>query len=61
MRRLQWEQSIRGSLDVVEGAYQVVSDQAGSFRIELLEIVVIILIAIEIALSVYELVHRSTS
>jgi hypothetical protein len=47
----QWEQSIRGSLDVVEGAYQVVSDQSASFRIELLEVVVIVLITIEIFLA----------
>ena len=46
-----WEQSIRRSLDVVEGAYQVVSDQSGAFRIELLEIVVIVLIAIEILMA----------
>jgi uncharacterized Rmd1/YagE family protein len=44
----QWEQNIRASLDVVEGAYQVVSDQSSAFRIELLEIIVIVLITIEI-------------
>ncbi|HEY2760055.1 MAG TPA: hypothetical protein VGI75_04910 [Pirellulales bacterium] len=48
-----WEQSIRRSLDVVEGAYQVVSDQSGAFRIELLEIVVIVLIAIEILMAIF--------
>ena len=47
-----WEQSIRRSLDVVEGAYQVVSDQSGAFRIELLEIVVVVLIAIEILMAI---------
>lgn len=47
----EWEQSIRASLDVVEGAYQVVSDQASSLRLELLEITVILLIALEIVLA----------
>ena len=47
----QWEQNIRSSLDVVEGAYQVVSDQSSAFRIELLEIIVIVLIAIEIVMA----------
>ncbi len=47
----QWEQNIRASLDVVEGAYQVVSDQSSAFRIELLEVIVIVLIAIEIVMA----------
>ena len=47
----QWEQSIRSSLDVVEGTYQVMSDQSGSFRVEMLEIIVIVLIAIEIVMA----------
>ncbi len=47
----QWEQNIRSSLDVVEGAYQVVSDQSSAFRVELLEIIVVVLIAIEIVLA----------
>jgi hypothetical protein len=46
-----WEHSIRSSLDVVEGAYQVLSDQSASLRIELLEIIVIILIAAEIVMA----------
>jgi hypothetical protein len=46
-----WEHSIRSSLDVVEGAYQVLSDQSASLRIELLEIIVIILIAAEIIMA----------
>ena len=49
----QWEQSIRSSLDVVEGAYQVMSDQSGSFRVEMLEIIVIVLIAIELILAFF--------
>jgi hypothetical protein len=47
----EWEQNIRASLDVVEGAYQVVSDQSATVRVELLEITVIVLIAVEIALA----------
>jgi hypothetical protein len=46
-----WEQSIRSSLDVVEGAYQVLSDQSASLRIELLEVIVIVLIAAEIVMA----------
>jgi hypothetical protein len=47
----EWEQNIRASLDVVEGAYQVVSDQSATVRVELLEITVILLIALEIILA----------
>jgi hypothetical protein len=47
----EWEQNIRASLDVVEGAYQVVSDQSSTLRVELLEITVILLIALEILLA----------
>lgn len=46
-----WEHSIRSSLDVVEGAYQVLSDQSASLRIELLEVIVIILIGAEIVMA----------
>ena len=49
----QWEQSIRSSLDVVEGTYQVMSDQSGEFRVEMLEIIVIVLIAIELILALF--------
>jgi hypothetical protein len=47
----EWEQNIRASLDVVEGTYQVVSDQSAGLRVELLEITVILLIALEIVLA----------
>lgn len=43
-----WEKSIRDSLDVVERAYQVVSEQSANFRMEFLEIIIILLIAFEI-------------
>jgi uncharacterized Rmd1/YagE family protein len=48
----EWERNIQRKLDVAEGVYQVVSDQAATYRTEFLEIIVIILIALEIVLSV---------
>lgn len=47
----EWEQSVRRSLEVVEGVHAVVSDQAASYRTELLEIIVILLILFEIAMA----------
>lgn len=44
-------ESIRQSLNVVEGAYQIIADQLSARRFELMELVVIILIAVEILLS----------
>ena len=46
-----WEQGIRHSLEVVEGVYQVVSDQAAKYRTEFLEAVVILLIVLEIVMA----------
>jgi hypothetical protein len=46
-----WEKNIQRKLEVAEGVYQVVSDQAGSFRGEFLELTVVILILIEIILA----------
>ena len=50
-----WIENIQRKLEVAEGVYQVVSDQAGSFRMEFLEIIVVLLIFIEIVLA---FVHR---
>lgn len=47
----EWSGSIRQTLDVVEGVYRVLADQAAAHRIEIMELVVIILIAVEIVLS----------
>jgi len=47
-----WEQSIRRKLEVIEGVYQVMSDQAENYRAQFLEIIVIVLIALEIVLAV---------
>jgi hypothetical protein len=49
-----WEKSIQRKLEVAEGVYQVISDQAIAFRTEFLEITVVVLILIEIILG---LVH----
>jgi hypothetical protein len=48
----EWQQSIQRSLEVAEGVYQVVSDQAASNRTEALEAVVVLLIMVEIVLAV---------
>lgn len=53
----EWEQSIQRKLEVVEGAYQVVSDQASTNRMEVLEIMVVVLILLEIILSFVRLAH----
>ena len=50
-----WIENIQRKLDVAEGVYKVVSDQAGSFRTEFLEILVVLLILIEIVVA---FVHR---
>jgi hypothetical protein len=50
-----WEQNIQRKLEAAEGAYQVVSDQAASFRTEFLELVVIFLILLEVVLALF---HR---
>lgn len=50
-----WERSIERSLAVIEGAYRVVSDQAATYRAELLEWIIIALIAFEIAMTLWGL------
>jgi hypothetical protein len=49
----EWETSIQRKLEVAEGVYQVVSDQAASLRTEFLELIVIFLILLEILLAVF--------
>lgn len=46
----EWGGNIRRAIDVLEGNYQVVSDQAAIHRGEVLEIVVVILILIEVVM-----------
>jgi len=49
----EWERSIQRKLEVIEGIYQVVSDQASNFRMEFFEIIVIALILIEVLLAIF--------
>jgi hypothetical protein len=49
----EWEASIQRKLEVAEGVYQVVSDQAASHRTEFLELIVIFLIMLEIVLAIF--------
>jgi hypothetical protein len=46
-----WSGSIQHSLEVVEGVYQILEDQASHVRLEVMELVVIGLITFEIVLS----------
>lgn len=46
-----WIENIQRKLEVAEGVYEVVSNQAGSFRMEFLEVIVVLLIFIEIVLA----------
>jgi hypothetical protein len=49
----EWQRSIERKLDTVEGVYQVIADQSATFRTEFLEIIVIVLIALELILAVW--------
>ena len=46
-----WIENIQRKLEVAEGVYQVLSDQASNFRLEFLELIVVLLILIEIILA----------
>jgi hypothetical protein len=46
-----WQRSIERKLEAVEGVYQVIADQSNTFRMEFLEIVVILLIVLELILA----------
>jgi hypothetical protein len=48
----EWEEGIQRNLEVAEGVYQVISDQANAHRTEFLELIVIFLILLEIVLAV---------
>jgi hypothetical protein len=48
-----WERNIQRKLEIAEGIYRVVSDQAAIYRTELLEIIVIVLIMLEILLALF--------
>jgi hypothetical protein len=47
----EWGQSIERSLNIVQGVYQVVSDQSATYRAEFLEILIIALILFEIVMA----------
>jgi hypothetical protein len=49
----EWERAIQHKLEVIEGVYQVVSDQTVAFRAEFMEVIVIVLIIVEIVLGLY--------
>lgn len=52
-----WEKNIQRKLEVAEGAYRVVSDQASTNRTEVLEVIVVVLIFLEIVLPFLRLAH----
>ena len=47
-----WEESIQRKLEVTEGVHQVLADQAGAFRMEFLEVLVVLLILMELVLAI---------
>jgi hypothetical protein len=49
----EWERNIQRKLEAAEGVYQVLSDQAATFRLELLELLVVVLILLEIVLAFF--------
>ncbi len=48
-----WQQSIRRKLDTVGNVYDLLVQQAGGTRMEVLEIIVVVLIALEIVLAIF--------
>jgi hypothetical protein len=48
----QWANNVRQALDVAEGVHQTLSAQSSMFRLELLEMTVVVLILIEIVLAI---------
>ncbi len=48
----EWERGIERKLEVVEGIYEVLADQAAEYRMEFMEVIVIGLIVLEIVLAV---------
>lgn len=46
-----WEQSIKRSLDVMESVYRAVSDQTATYRTELLEAIIVLLILFDICMA----------
>ena len=51
----EWERNILRKLETAEGVYQVLSDQANTYRTDVMEVIVIFLILLEIVLALF---HR---
>jgi hypothetical protein len=49
----EWEKSIQRKLEVLEGTYQILSDQGATFRAEFLEWLIVLLIVAEILLALF--------
>jgi hypothetical protein len=47
----EWTNSIQRSLTVLEGVYRVLSDQAATYRTEVLEAIIILLILVEVVMT----------
>lgn len=47
----EWSVNIRRALAVLEGTYQVISDQAAAYRMEALEVAIVVLILFEIVMA----------
>lgn len=47
----EWSENVRAALDVAEGVHEILSSQSAMLRLELLELVVVLLIALEIGLA----------
>lgn len=50
----EWERGIQRKLEVLEGVYQVISDQSGHLRSEFLEVLIVLLIVVEILLTLFK-------
>jgi hypothetical protein len=49
----EWERSVQRKLEVAEGVYRVLFDQAVSYRMEFLEVIIILLIAFEVVWALF--------
>lgn len=47
-----WQDSIRRSLEVIEGGYKVLADQAAAWRTELIELTIMVLLLVDIVLTI---------
>ncbi len=47
----EWGEDVRRSIALLEGTYQVVSDQAATYRTEVLELIIVLLIVFEIVMA----------